>query len=65
LAEVSQFKIGQVISLPFSPASLIPLECVGKRLFNCALGQKDGFYTIRIEDVVDDQMEFLHSILSK
>lgn len=63
LADVSQLKVGQVICLPFSPNSLIRLECEGRGLFWCALGQKDGYYSVRIDDYIDDVDELAQTIL--
>jgi flagellar motor switch protein FliM len=63
LGDVAQFHVGQVISLPFSPGSLIPLKNGSRALFNCELGQKDGFYTVRIEEKIDGEQEFIDRII--
>jgi len=65
LGDVARFRIGQVIGLPFSPTSLILVKCADRRLFNCELGQKDGCYTVRIEELIDDKEEFIKSILKE
>lgn len=65
LGDVARFRVGQVIGLPLSPTSLIPLQCADRRLFNCELGQKDGYYTVRIEELIDDKEEFIKSILKE
>jgi flagellar motor switch protein FliM len=65
LQDVAAFHVGQVIQLPLSPTSLIKLECEERSLFWCELGQKDGHYTIRIEDYVDEDEEFIQHILAK
>jgi flagellar motor switch protein FliM len=64
LGDVARFRVGQVIGLPFSPSSLIRLECEDKGLFWCALGQKDGSYSVRIEDFIVAQDEFVRTILN-
>lgn len=63
LNDVAQFKVGQVIALPISPSSLIPLKCGDRSLFQCTLGQKDGHYTVRIDEFVDGKQEFLEHVL--
>jgi len=64
LDDVARFEVGQIIRLPLSPTSLIKLECEERSLFWCELGQKDGHYTIRIEDYVDEDEEFIQQILA-
>ena len=63
LGDVARFNVGQVITLPISPTSLVPLKCGDRRLFQCALGQKDGHYTVRIDEFIDDRKEFFENIL--
>lgn len=63
LNDVACLEVGQVIRLPISPTSLIKLESENQALFWCTLGQKDGFYTIRIEDFVDENQEFIDDVL--
>ncbi|HEY8163048.1 MAG: FliM/FliN family flagellar motor switch protein [Methylocystis sp.] len=65
LGDVAQFHVGQVIPLPFSPTSLIPLKNGSRPLFNCELGQKDGFYTVRIEEKIDGEQELLERIMGE
>jgi flagellar motor switch protein FliM len=64
LQDVATFEVGQIIRLPLSPTSLIKLECEERSLFWCELGQKDGHYTVRIEDYVDEDEEFIQHILA-
>jgi flagellar motor switch protein FliM len=63
LGDVARFQVGQVIGLPLSPSSLIPLKNGQRPLFNCELGQKDGFYTVRIEEKIDAEQEFIKGIM--
>lgn len=63
LGDVARFHVGQVIALPFSPTSLIPLKNGSRSLFNCELGQKEGFYTLRIEEKIDGEQEFINRII--
>jgi flagellar motor switch protein FliM len=63
LNDIACLEVGQVIPLPISPTSLVKLECQNQALFWCALGQKDGAYTIRIEDIIDKNEEFIENVL--
>lgn len=63
LGDIARFEVGQIVELPISPTSLIKLQCEGQALFWCALGQKDGVYTVRIEDQVDLDQEFIDDVL--
>jgi flagellar motor switch protein FliM len=63
LQDIARFEVGQVITLPVSPTGLIKLECERQALFWCTLGQKDSAYTIRIEDFVDKNEEFIEDVL--
>jgi len=63
LADVARFEVGQIIELPVSPTGLVALMCEGQSLFWCEIGQKDGSYTIRIDDFVDQQQEFIEDVL--
>lgn len=63
LADVARFEVGQIIGLPVSPTGLVALTCEGRSLFWCEIGQKDGSYTIRIDDFVDQQQEFIEDVL--
>lgn len=63
LNDVARFEVGQVVRLPISPTGLIKLESQRQALFWCTLGQKDGFYTVRVEAFIDQNQEFIEDIL--
>lgn len=63
LASIARLEIGQIIDLPVSPTSLVKLVCEGEALFWCEIGQKDGAYTIRIDDFVDQEQEFIDDVI--
>lgn len=63
LEDVARFEVGQVIQLDASPTSLIKLECESRALFWCNFGQKEGFYTVRVEECVNETEEFLQDII--
>lgn len=62
LGEVAEFKVGQVLKLQATPRSQVRLECNGEALFACQLGQSGGSYTLRVEDVIDQQQEFIDAL---
>ena len=65
LEDIADFEIGQIIELPIAPTALIQFECQGRPLFRCQLGQKDGSYTVRIEEFVDDSEEFIQDLIGQ
>ena len=65
LLDVSNFEVGQVIELQATPRSRVKLTCRGEPLFWCQLGQSNGLYTIKIDEHVDADQEFLNDILSR
>ena len=58
-------QLGQVIELQATPRSRVKLTCRGEPLFWCQLGQSNGVYTIKIDEHVDADQEFLNDILSR
>jgi flagellar motor switch protein FliM len=65
LGDISELKVGQVLKLQATPTSRVKLECNDEALFWCQLGQDDGAYTVRIDDFVDQEQEFLDDILAR
>lgn len=65
LRDVTEFKVGQVLELQATPRSRVKLECRGQPLFWCQLGQSDGSYTVKIDDYIDEDQEFIDDILSR
>ncbi len=53
LAEIAGLKVGQVIPLAARVDGRINLECDEKPFFHCEVGQSGGFYTLRIDHVLD------------
>jgi flagellar motor switch protein FliM len=64
LADIAGIQVGAVLSLQATPRSLVRLECNNQLLFWCELGQAKGYYTVRIEDGVDEEQEFINAIAS-
>ena len=63
LGDIASLEVGDLLRLPNAPDTPIRVESEGRALFWCTLGQKDGFFTIRLEDVSDDRRSFIESVL--
>jgi len=63
LDDIANLEIGDVLRLPIAPTSPIRIESEGRTLFWCTLGQKDGHYTVRLEDFSDERQSFIENIL--
>ncbi len=64
LGEVAGFHVGKVVELNATTNSRVRLECNGERLVWCHLGKSQGKYTLRVDEFIDREQEFLDEILS-
>ena len=64
LGEITQLKPGDLIQLSATPKSPVKLEANQQALFWCQLGQADGVYKLRVEDVFDPEQEFIGDLLN-
>lgn len=64
LGDVAGLKVGQVLELQATPRSRVRMECNDQALFWCELGQAEGSYTLRVDEFVDLEQEFINDILS-
>ncbi|WP_420392723.1 flagellar motor switch protein FliM [Acuticoccus sp.] len=64
LGEVAALAPGMVLPLSVTPKTPIKLEANAQPLFWCQLGQADGLYKLRIDDVFDPEQEFLGDLLN-
>ena len=64
LGEVARFEVGQVVELNATAHGRVQLECNGERLMWCNLGKSQGKYTVRIDELVDREQEFMNELLS-
>ncbi len=64
LADIADLKVGQTLHLQATAKSRVKLECNSQALFWCQLGQAEGHYTLRVDEVVDKDQEFMDDILS-
>jgi flagellar motor switch protein FliM len=65
LEEVAALRVGQVVELQATPRSRVKLECQNQVLFYCELGQVDGSYTLKIDDPIDPEQDFLDDLLAR
>jgi flagellar motor switch protein FliM len=64
LGEISQFRVGQVLQLKATPRTRLHLECDGEKMVLCEFGKSNGVYTLRVDDFVDREQEFMNDILA-
>lgn len=64
LGEIAALKPGDIIPLSATPKTPVRLEANDQPLFWCQLGQADGIYKLRIDDVFDPEQEFLGDLLN-
>lgn len=64
LGEVAGFKVGQIVELNATAHGRVRLECNGERLMWCHLGKSQGRYTLRVDEMVDREQEFMDEILA-
>jgi flagellar motor switch protein FliM len=64
LGEIAHLRVGQVLELKATPRTRVNLECDGERLILCQFGKSNGVYTLRVDDFVDREQEFMNEILS-
>jgi flagellar motor switch protein FliM len=63
LGDIARLEVGDVLRLAIAPTSPIRIVSEGRTLFWCTLGQKDGFYTVRLEEFSDERESFIENIL--
>ncbi|QGM97908.1 FliM/FliN family flagellar motor switch protein [Methylocystis parvus] len=63
LGDIARLEVGDVLRLPIAPTSPIRVVSEGRTLFWCTLGQKDGKYTVRLEEFSDERESFIENIL--
>jgi flagellar motor switch protein FliM len=64
LGDIAAMKPGQIIPLSANPRTPVKLEANSQALFWCQLGQADGLYKLRVDDVVDPEQEFLGDLIN-
>lgn len=62
LDEICNFRVGQIIQLDATPESRVRVECAGEPMLWCHLGKSNGYYTLRVDDTIDRDQEFMDEI---
>ena len=52
LGDIANFRVGGLLSLQSNDFNAIRLECSGRGMFTCKLGQADGRYRLEIENPI-------------
>ncbi|MEP9368253.1 FliM/FliN family flagellar motor switch protein [Xanthobacter sp. VNH20] len=65
LGDIAELKVGQVIKLQATPRTRIKLESKDQPLFWCHLGQAEGSYVLRVDDLISQEQEFLNDLFPR
>jgi flagellar motor switch protein FliM len=63
LGDIARLEVGDLLKLPIAPTDPIRLVAEDRTLFWCTLGQKDGMYTVRLEEFSDPRESYIENIL--
>lgn len=63
LGDIAKLEVGDVLRLPIAPTDPIRVVAENRTLFWCTLGQKDGLYTVRLEDFSNEKESRIENIL--
>lgn len=63
LDDIAGLQVGQVMKLKATTESRVKLESNAQPLFWCELGQADGLYTLRVDEHIDAEQEFLDDLV--
>jgi flagellar motor switch protein FliM len=63
LGDIARLEVGDILRLPLAPTDPIRVVAESRTLFWCTLGQKDGLYTVRLEDFSDDRESRIENML--
>ncbi|HVY43140.1 MAG TPA: FliM/FliN family flagellar motor switch protein [Hyphomicrobiaceae bacterium] len=64
LEEIANLTVGQILQLNATPQTRVRVECNGEPLLWCQLGKSNGVYTLRVEEPIDRDQEFMNDILA-
>jgi flagellar motor switch protein FliM len=65
LGDIARLRVGQVLKLDETTHSRIKVESSEQPLFWAYLGQNGGLHTLRIDEAVDREQEFINDVLSR
>jgi len=63
LGEIGKLDVGTILLLPSTTNLRVKLLSNEQSLFWCELGQIDGGYTVKIEEKIDEQSEFMNGLI--
>jgi flagellar motor switch protein FliM len=64
LGEIAALQVGQILQINATVQSRVCIEANGERLMWCQLGKSAGVYTLRVEEFVNREQEFMQDLLS-
>jgi flagellar motor switch protein FliM len=64
LEEIANLAVGQILQLNATAQTRVRVECNGEPLLWCQLGKANGTYTLRVEEPIDRDQEFMNDILA-
>jgi flagellar motor switch protein FliM len=65
LGEIADLKVGQILELQATPRSRVKLEGNDQPLFWCHVGKAEGSYVLRVDDLIDQEQDFIDDVLSR
>lgn len=64
LADIAALTVGQVLTLQGAGMGKVRLECEGREMFWCKLGQAEGRYSLEVEEQIEPEDNSLKSALA-
>jgi flagellar motor switch protein FliM len=64
LGDIAALSVGQVLTLHGSGMGRVRLECEGREMFWCKLGQGDGRYSLEVESAIEPEDNSIESALA-
>jgi flagellar motor switch protein FliM len=65
LGDLAELRVGQVLKLKVTPRSRVKVESSEQPLFWSFLGENEGFHTLCIDEVIDQEQQFINDVLSR
>jgi flagellar motor switch protein FliM len=65
LGDIAGLQVGQIFALQATAKTRVKLECNAEPLFWCSLGQAAGCYTLRIDDFVNKEQDFIDDVVAR
>lgn len=65
LADICNLQVGQIIELQATARTPVTLECNRQPIFTCQIGQLDGSYTLKVEDLIHEEKDLIDDLRSR